>query len=80
MKGILDWIQARLAEDPKWILFKPLESHHGFLVYITRSYPATIPYLKGIHLTRESWREGQDNNSGWADAHHVQEIALAEGL
>ena len=64
-KGILAWIDAALKADWRRIPFKPLESHRGFLVYVTRTYPATVPYLKGIHLTLDSWREGRDED-GWA--------------
>jgi hypothetical protein len=35
---------------------KMLESYRGFLVYISRTYPSITPYLKGIHLTLDSWR------------------------
>jgi hypothetical protein len=27
---------------------KNLESYRGFLVYVSRTYPAMVPYLKGI--------------------------------
>ena len=44
--------------------FKKLESAQGYLVYTTRSYPSMVPYLKGIHLTLDSWRDGRDQD-GW---------------
>jgi hypothetical protein len=44
--------------------FKTLEWQRGFLVYITRTYPSLVPYLKGIHLTLDSWRPNRDNE-GW---------------
>jgi hypothetical protein len=40
--------------------FKTLERQRGFLVYVTRTYPSLVPYLKGIHLTLDSWRPGRD--------------------
>jgi hypothetical protein len=33
-------------------------------VYLSRTYPALVPYLKGIHLTVDSWRPNRDP-SGW---------------
>ncbi len=36
----------------------------GFLVYVTRTYPAMIPYLKGFHLIIKMWRGGRDSE-GW---------------
>ena len=39
---------------------KQLERDRGFLVYLSRTYRSMIPYLKGIHLSLDSWREGRD--------------------
>ena len=44
--------------------FKDLEKGHGFLVYLSRTYDPIVPYLKGIHLTLDSWRTGRDAE-GW---------------
>ena len=44
--------------------FKDLERGRGFLVYLSRTYTSMTPYLKGIHLTLDSWREGRDSD-GW---------------
>jgi hypothetical protein len=43
---------------------KALERRRGFLLYVTRTYPAMVPYLKGMHLTLDGWREGRDDE-GW---------------
>lgn len=43
---------------------KELERRRGFLVYVSRTYPAMTPYLKGIHQTLDGWREGRDED-GW---------------
>jgi hypothetical protein len=43
---------------------KTLESIRGFLVYVSRTYSEMVPYLKGIHLTLDSWRPGRAA-SGW---------------
>jgi hypothetical protein len=42
-----------------------LNSDRGFLVYVTRAYPALTPYLKGIHLTLASWQGERDPDTGW---------------
>jgi hypothetical protein len=69
-KERLQWIQdhfdsaaPRVERRPK-ILHKKLESIRGFLVYVSRTYPEMVPYLKGIHLTLDSWRVGR-SLSGW---------------
>jgi hypothetical protein len=33
---------------------KALESDRGFLIYVSKTYPSMVPYLKGIHLTLDS--------------------------
>ena len=43
---------------------KLMEQGRGFLVYLSRTYTSMIPYLKGIHLTLDSWRTGRDQH-GW---------------
>eukprot|EP00957_Ditylum_brightwellii_P128682 9816024-Ditylum_brightwellii.AAC.1 len=40
---------------------KLLESDQGVLVHIARIYPWIVPYLKGIHLTLESWQPDRDD-------------------
>ena len=32
----------------------------GFLNYVVRTYPWLNPYLKGLHLTIDGWREGRE--------------------
>jgi hypothetical protein len=53
---------------------KLLEQYRGFLVYVTRTYPIMVPYLKGLHLTLDSWRKGSAAK-GWKSrqevAHHL---------
>jgi hypothetical protein len=43
---------------------KQLESYRGSLVYLSRTYPSLVPYLKGVHLTLDSWRPNRDS-AGW---------------
>ena len=56
-------IEQRGEEEIK-LSHKELLSDRGFLVYVTRTYPAMVPYLKGFHLTIEMWRGGRDSE-GW---------------
>ncbi|KAL7519144.1 hypothetical protein ACHAWX_003937 [Stephanocyclus meneghinianus] len=37
-----------------------LEQIRGFLIYVTRTYEWVAPHLKGLHLSINGWREGQD--------------------
>ena len=67
MKAILaKWwalLDTHGGEPPKeepLLSHKELQSDRGFLVYVTRTYPAMVPYLKGFHLTIKMWRGGRD--------------------
>jgi hypothetical protein len=40
--------------------------YEGFLVHLQCTYPALTPYLKGLHLTIDSWWPGRDTE-GWKD-------------
>jgi hypothetical protein len=51
-------------DDPVLLDRKRLESARGFLVYVARTYTTMLPYLKGVHLTIDSWRAHQDEE-GW---------------
>ena len=37
-------------------------SLRGFLVYVSRTYKSLVPYLKGLHLTIDSWRKNRDED------------------
>jgi hypothetical protein len=56
----------KIAESTNLFDYKELESIRGFLIYVARTYPAFTPYLKGIHLTLDSWRPGR-RGDGWRD-------------
>jgi hypothetical protein len=46
--------------------FRRLRSDRGFMVYVTQAYPSLKPYLKGFHLSLETWRGGR-NDEGWKE-------------
>jgi hypothetical protein len=67
LKAILQKWSDRLGQSTlsqTKLSHKELLSDQGFLVYVTRTYPAMVPYLKGFHLTIEMWRGGRDAD-GW---------------
>jgi hypothetical protein len=64
MKDILSKWDKALKATLTQLSHKELLADRGFLVYVTRTYPAMIPYLKGFHLTIEMWRGGRDSD-GW---------------
>ena len=43
---------------------KSLERDVGFLVHLSRTFPAIFPYLRGIYNTLNGWRKGRDHD-GW---------------
>jgi len=59
LQKTLEWIDTK---EP--IPRKELESIRGSLVYLQRTYPSITPYVKGYHLTIDSWRWNRDSE-GW---------------
>jgi hypothetical protein len=53
-----------ILEKGEKINHKFLERGRGFMVYFCRTYTSLTPFLKGLHLTLDSWREGRDKE-GW---------------
>lgn len=59
------WRKSKMIQS-KWLTIleggdteqdhSELMSDRGFLVHVTRAYPAMVPYMKGFHLTVEMWR------------------------
>jgi hypothetical protein len=74
-KRMIFWIRDAVRESDT-IDFKPLESYRGFLICISRTYPAITPYLKVIHLTLDSWRPWKDDDA-WKLPLSEIKIALA---
>ncbi len=64
MRAILEKWEAALAVSNPELVYKELLADRGFRVYVTRTYPALVPYLKGFYLTIEMWR-GERDNDGW---------------
>ena len=62
-RTMVHWISEAM-ETGDTIEFKTLEKYRGYLVYISRTYPIMTPYLKGIHLTLDSWRPWR-RDDGW---------------
>ena len=55
--------------------FRRLRSDRGFMVYVTQAYPSLKPYLKGFHLSLETWR-GRRNDEGWKE--HPQLVQVQD--
>jgi hypothetical protein len=54
---------------------KILESIRGFFIHLQRTYPAITPFLKGLHLTIDGWREGRDTDM-WKISNYWRELVL----
>ena len=53
---------------PPRLNHKDLESKRGFLVHLSMTFPSIVPFLKGLHLTIDSWRPLR-NDDGWKFSH-----------
>jgi hypothetical protein len=65
-KTILEGMWEKVQHGDGIFNHKRLLSERGFLIYVTRAFPSMRPYLKGVHLTVDSWRLGRDED-GWKD-------------
>ena len=83
--GLVDAVSAKVLSEEELIEamtrtstspidHKKLESSRGFLVYVSNTYRAMIPYLKGIHLTVDSWRTDRDDE-GWRLSYKMRQEA-----
>jgi hypothetical protein len=61
-KKMIQWMSGAIQDGPT-IEHKTMEKYRGYLIYLCRSYPAINPYLKGIHLTLDSWRPWRKDDS-----------------
>jgi len=74
-KKIILWLQEVMASS-EGIKHKTLEHHQGFLVYLVRTYPMLNPYLKGIHLTLDSWRPYQGTDRWKLTSRELQQALM----
>ena len=58
-KGFIGLVEGE-CEVGGLIDYKKLESIRGFLLYLARTYTHMKPYMKGLHLTIDGWREDRD--------------------
>ena len=54
--------QAVVVNDENLLTQASLEKYVGFLVHLSRMFPALFPYFKGIYHTMESWRLGWNSD------------------
>jgi hypothetical protein len=59
-KSIFKALEEELEKEEPEFTHKQLLSDRGFLIYVARTYPTMVPYLKGLHLTIEHWRDNRD--------------------
>ena len=52
------------TDDRPKLEHKDLERKRGFLGHVAMTFPALVPFMKGFHLTIDSWRDYRPT-SGW---------------
>ena len=57
------FLDCRKGERPSFD-HKEMERRRGFLIHLDITFSSIIPFLKGIHLTLDSWRPGRGSD-GW---------------
>jgi hypothetical protein len=66
IRGLRD--QCTDPQAPPSLNHKELESKRGFLVHLSMTFPNLVPFLKGLHLTIDSWRPLRKDD-GWKFSH-----------
>jgi len=76
---MIEWIeQATISSDS--LEHKKLESYRGYLIYIARTYPMITLYLKGIHLTLDSWRPWRKEDRWMMSEKEIRHALLEKGM
>ena len=63
-KGLLVELENVVESKPLTLDRKRLEQIRGFMIYVCQTYTNLTPYLIGIHMSIDSWRDGRDEE-GW---------------
>jgi hypothetical protein len=59
-KALVVELREMVQKDVDRLDRNRLEQIRGFLIYVARTYNFFTPYLKGLHLTIDSWRPDRD--------------------
>ena len=77
IQSLVRELREMFTQDSKKMNRKRLEQIRGFLVYVARTFKFMNPYIKGLHLTIDGWREDRDEE-GYRVRSNVAEIRQAE--
>ena len=69
-KGLLEELTDMLTNGP--LPLQRMLEIRGFLMYVVRTYPWLNPYMKGMHLTIDSWRAGWGEDGFKMTANELQ--------
>jgi hypothetical protein len=56
--------ELKVGKPPSGYIGHKVAEKYRFFVYLSRTYGAMVPYLKGLHLSLDSWRPDRDED-GW---------------
>ena len=79
MRSIIDKWLKRVEDGQLELDHRELRSDRGFLVYACQAYPGLKPYLKGLHLSLETWRGGRDAEGYKLPRAHPSDEEVVEG-
>jgi hypothetical protein len=63
-KAMIAKTMEEISATDGWLVQKDSERRRGFLLYVTQTFPAFVPYMKGFHLTIDGWRRNR-SDEGW---------------
>ena len=76
-KGLLVELENVVESNPLTLDRKGLEQIRGFMIYVCQTYTNLTPYLIGIHMSIDSWRDGRDEE-GWRTGSKTETMVKLE--
>jgi hypothetical protein len=78
-KGLLNELKEMMEKNNGEMSRKRLEQIRGFFIYVTPTYPGMVPYLIGIHMTIDGWRNNRQKYGWQLSRSFLRDRRAAEG-
>ena len=68
------WFNLVVEQGNTELDYKDLEQDVGFLVHLSRTFPMTIRYFKGIYNSMDAWGSSRDQDSWKLSCSEMKEL------
>jgi hypothetical protein len=77
--ALLNELKAMMGGNMGGMSRNRLEQIRGSLIFLTRTYPGMVPYLTGIHMTIDGWRDNRQKSGCRLLSSFMRDRRAAEG-